>query len=312
MENKSKRHHYIPRFYIKNFCNTKGSIYINDKDDSSNYNNISVKYPKKIFFEWNRNTFEVNGEKSTVIENIYGDIEDKIAPHLESLVNSNGSGGYTQVIDVVILRNLIYLGYLTKWRLPINDDYVNQINSEVTFDDLNIFARIETDIFSLNNAWPETIASELKRLLFPTLLFNRKEDYSKVFKNTFIISFPEPLFITDNPFVELTIDKEKEFPSFIFPLSSNLLLVYCDFIDKKEFVDILSKSDSYDKYLKYLYNCVQITLMWHGLKYIGCEDKDYLEYYLSVVSELSDKISEKGGNAPFIAFTALSNFKDFA
>ena len=51
--------------------------------------------------------------------------------------------------------------------------------------------------------------------------------------------------------------------------------------------------------------------MWHGLKYIGCEDKDYLEYYLSVVSELSDKINEKGGNAPFIAFTALSNFKEF-
>ena len=310
MNNKSERHHYIPRFYIKNFCDSKGKIYINDKEDSSNYNNIKIEYPKKIFFKWNRNTFEVNGEESTVIENIYRDIENSIAPYLESLVNSRGSG-FSQVIDVVILRNLIYLGYLTKWRVPVNDSYVDQLNSKVTFDDLNIFASIKDKIYSLNSVFSDTIVLEIKRFFFPTLLFNNKKEYSKVFRNTFIISFPEPLFITDNPFVELLTKKEKEFPSFIFPLSSNLLLVYCDFIEKNEFVEFLAKCSSYDRYLEYLYNCVQISLMWHGLKYIGCENKDHLKHFLSVVTDISDKIDKKGVNPAFIAFTALSKFKDF-
>jgi hypothetical protein len=310
MENDSKRHHYIPRFYIKKFCNSNGNIYVNDKSDSSNYDNITSKVPKKIFFEWNRNTFEVDGEESTVIEKIYGDIEDKIAPYLDSLVNSTGVGD-VQTIDVEVLRNLIYLGYLTKWRVPKNDDYVDKLNSSLSFDDLNFFAKIKTSIFSLNDAWPISIVPEIKRLLFPTLLFSRKEEYSKVFRNTFIISFPQPLFITDNPFVEFSLDTEKEFQSFIFPLSSNLLLVYCDFIQKMEFVDFLSNNDSSGKYIEYLYTCVQVTLMWHSLKYIGCEYKEQLKHYLSVVSDFSDKVEERGGSAPFLAFTALANFKTF-
>lgn len=90
-----------------------------------------------------------------------------------------------------------------------------------------------------------------------------------------------------------------------------MLLVHCDFIEKAEFADFVIKSDSYEKYQKYLYNCVQITLMWHALQYIGCESREHLEYYLSVVSDVSDEIDAKGGSAPFIAFTALSNYKTF-
>lgn len=310
MENESARHHYIPRFYINTFCGPKGNVFINDKTDSRNYENIKSKYPKSIFYEWNRNTYEVEGEDSTVIEKIYADIENTIAPYLDRLVNSTGSG-HVDVMDVEILRNLIYLGYLTKWRVPMNDDFVDQLNSTVSFDDLNIFARTESEIFSLNDAWPSSIAPEIKRLLFPTILFNYKDDYAKVFKNTFIISFQEPLFLTDNPFVELTIDKEKDFPSFIFPLSSYLLLVHCEFIDKTGFADFISKCSHEEAYLKYLYNCIQITLMWHAQKYIGCESKEHLKYYLSVVSEISDGIEERKGSPLFVAFTALANFKTF-
>ena len=310
MENQSARHHYIPRFYINNFCTPKGNIFINDKDDSRNYLNVSSKYPKSVFYEWNSNTFEVDGVDTTVIEKIYRDIENKIAPYLNGLVNSTGNEDIG-VMNVETLRNLIYLGYLTKWRVPVNNDFVDELTSEVSFDDLNIFAKTENEIFSLNEAWPSSISPGIKRLLFPTLLFNHKDDYSKVFKNTFVISFQEPLFLTDNPFVEFTIDKEKDFPSFIFPLSSYLLLVHCDFIDKMEFADFISKCSHGEGYLRYLYNCIQITLMWHAQKNIGCESKEHLKYYLSVASEISDGIEERKGSPPFVAFTALANFKTF-
>lgn len=310
MSENSKRHHYIPRFYINNFCDKSGNIFVNDKLDSRNYDNISLKVPKTIFFEWNRNTFDINGQKSIVIEKIYGDIEDKIAPHLDKLVKSEGNGS-VQITDVEVLRNLIFLGYLTKWRVPSSDSYVRELNSTVSFDDLNFFAKTESEIFSINGAWPPSIEPEIKRLIFPTLLFNNPQEYAKLFKNTFIISFPEPLFITDNPFVEFLTTERKDFPSFIFPLSSNLLLVYCDYIDKAEFAHFVSNSTRYHEYLKLLYNSILITLMWHANKYIGCEDKDYLKYYLSVVSDVSDKIEAKGFHPPSAAFTTLANFKEF-
>jgi hypothetical protein len=54
----TKRHHYIPEFFIKD--------YVGDDKMVSVYNKITgkldnlIKSPKQVFFEWNRNTFKIN------------------------------------------------------------------------------------------------------------------------------------------------------------------------------------------------------------------------------------------------------------
>jgi len=312
MNKESSRHHYLPVFYIKNFCNSNGEIFINDKLNDKNYGNISRKVPKKIFFEWDGNTYNINGVDSTIVETLYGYLEDKIAPFLEKLNNLPETESAINKIDVETLRNLIFLGYLTKWRIPSNDEYVKKLDSEISFDDLNIFVKEGDSLFSLNSLVYSEISPEIKRMFFSARLFKDSNSYSNVFKNTFIIYFPQPLFINDNPFIELQIDSEKEYPSFIFPLSSNHLLVHCDFINKYEFIDFFKDEDEkYYRYLNYLYNCVLITIMWHGKKYIGCENREPLSHMLSVVNEVSDKIEEKGVSAPYMAFNALRNFRTF-
>ena len=49
----SWRHHYLPQFYIKGFCDESGTITVYNKQ----YKKFEKKSPKYIFFEANRNTF---------------------------------------------------------------------------------------------------------------------------------------------------------------------------------------------------------------------------------------------------------------
>src|SRR5690606_17534587 len=131
------------------FCNLKGEIFINDKLNDKNYDNISRKVPKKIFFEWDGNTYNINGVDSTIIETLYSYLEGKIAPFLEKLNNLSETESAINKIDVETLRNLIFLGYLTKWRIPSNDEYVKKLDSEISFDDLDIFVKEGDSLFSL-------------------------------------------------------------------------------------------------------------------------------------------------------------------
>ena len=120
------------------------------------------------------------------------------------------------------------------------------------------------------------------------------------------------MLLIDNPFVEFDVDKSREYPSFIFPLTSNYLLVSCDYIDKNEFVTFASRNkEKYDKYIEHLYKCVQVTLMWQAKKFIGCEDRKCLAHWLSEISELSEKLEKKDAFPPLLAFTALNDFKNY-
>jgi len=308
MSSESSKHHYLPVFYIKNFCNDKGQIFVNDKSNDRNYDNITIKYPKNIFFEWDRNNFEFDGELNDAIEKMYGLLDNDLVKTLKNVIEDEALPG--RGLKVETLRKLIFLGYLIKWRVPKNDALVNDLKKEVTFEDFNLFGAIDRELIRVDDLLSDEISQEYKRILFSGALFGNSEQYAKVFNNTFLISFQRPLFTTDNPFVEIVKnDDNDEYPSFIFPITSNLLLVHCDFIDKKDFGATLISSEKYDWFIDALYNSVQITLMWHAHKYIGNEDREVLEYYLKDVIPMSEKLDAANVNSAFYAFYILKNYK---
>lgn len=305
MTNKiSNRHHYLPRFYIKNFCNSDGKLFVNDKLNKSNYDNICVKVPKSIFFDWDRNTFSFNGTDTDQLEKLYSSLDSDMAIIIDRLIKDEALEGNKMQVET--LRKLIHFGYLTKWRVPQIDDYFASLKREISFGELNLYGGINDQMIDLESIFEDKASQEFKRVLFSGLLFKDQEQYKEVFKNSFILSFKKPLFVTDNPFVELSIDKEKEYPSFIFPITSNLLLIHCDFIEKDQFLKHMIVNAHYEKFIDTFYNSVQITLMWHAKKYIGCASKESLAYYLSVVSEISEKLDD---NAPFVAFNILKHYE---
>lgn len=288
MEEISKRHHYLPQFYIKNFCNNDGCIYINNKDNEKNYDNVRKMYPREIFFEKNRNTYEINEKQSDVIEKLYGYLENMIAPYLDILKNNHLDGINTMTVET--LRNLIFFGYLTKWRIPKNDDRATEINQNVSFEELNIFAKIDDLTLLIEDLTTEEVSRELKRFLLAGSIFSDAEIYHEVFKNCFILYFPNPLLVTDNPFVELPYVDENEIPSFIFPLTSNLLLVSISNVDKYAISEVLKNEEVYPQLIEFLYQSVQITLMWYAKKFVGCQDLEYLKSFVANVEQYSDNL----------------------
>jgi hypothetical protein len=112
----TNRHHYLPEFYIKGFVNYDNKINVYDKSEKHfNKNEVS---PKQIFFEWNRNTLLIHGEKDDFVEKLYGRIENIISPAYNKIKIQSGEINY----NVKDTFNLLLLVSLTFWRLPINDE----------------------------------------------------------------------------------------------------------------------------------------------------------------------------------------------
>lgn len=70
--------------------------------------------------------------------------------------------------------------------MPIYDDFVEDVDSKISFDDLNIFLGDDNILMSLDNLVYSELSPEIKRLLFSINLFRDKDSYNKVFKRSFI------------------------------------------------------------------------------------------------------------------------------
>lgn len=112
----TNRHHYLPQFYIKGFVNSGNKINVYDKAEKD-FKKKEFS-PKQIFFEWNRNTLLIHGEKDDFIEKLYGSFESMISPAYNKIKNQSGKIKYSPE-DIF---NLLLLVSLTHWRLPLNDE----------------------------------------------------------------------------------------------------------------------------------------------------------------------------------------------
>ena len=66
----SKRHHYLPQFYLKGFVNNIGRYYLFDKDKEE----IRESTPSNSFYQNHRNTGSVGDEKMVLLEDMYAHI----------------------------------------------------------------------------------------------------------------------------------------------------------------------------------------------------------------------------------------------
>lgn len=130
----TKKHHYLPEFYIKGFLNDNNKIHVYDKHVKQFKKNEFS--PSQIFFEWNRNTLIIDGKKDDFIEKLYGFIESKLSPTYNKLKNQTGTIQY----DTRDVFDLLLLVSLTFWRLPINDS--NSENFIASIPNHELFIKI--------------------------------------------------------------------------------------------------------------------------------------------------------------------------
>lgn len=129
----SKRHHYIPEFFINGFEGENGMVYKYDKEnDKLTKQQFSSK---SVFFEWGRNSFDSDGIPISIIEDrLYSDLDGMFAPKLGTLLRKPIAEA---IKDVDTRSFLVALAISFFWRSPISDHAFASLfqESTMTFTD---------------------------------------------------------------------------------------------------------------------------------------------------------------------------------
>lgn len=126
--NITKRHHYIPEFFIKGFVGDDKMVSIFNKE-TGKLDKIR-KSPKQVFFEWNRNTFKINGEDNDFVEKLYQFEETQFSETYKKII------GNQDIFEFNTFEKLHLMYFISQlhWRLPSQDieflDHINKLNSE--------------------------------------------------------------------------------------------------------------------------------------------------------------------------------------
>jgi hypothetical protein len=129
----SKKHHYIPKFYLKGFTNENGTFAVYDK--LTGRIKKGEHFPDSHFFEFNRNTLEIEGNKTDFLETkLYSKLDDDLAPFFQKIRESD--------IQYLTFENLfpikMFISFLF-WRIPRNDQLIQDILKDEKLSNQNLF-----------------------------------------------------------------------------------------------------------------------------------------------------------------------------
>ena len=230
----SRKHHYLPRHYLRGFVDGTGSFYVWDKKADR----IFQTNPSAAFFENDLNTVTFpKGQSSDFLEDLYTEMENQSWGALDRIRRS------TNITPVALLdkMHLLFLLLFLYWRLPSNAKRAEAL-SRLAFTGIDDF-----DFFRLTNkageAAPKEITEQLKnseafqkafRQVIPFAPFFKKKDWAMRVNNwRFLYAADGKTWhlVGDNPFI-IKEDTEStfisSFPQFFFPVSGRILLVCTD------------------------------------------------------------------------------------
>jgi len=224
--NLSRRHHYIPKFYLKGFTGSDNKFAIFDIE--RNVLKKGLHSVKSHFFEFDRNTLLINGEKTDFLEDTYQVIEDKLKVVFEEFQEVSSPN---EITDLNLFNILTFINSIF-WRIPVSDGKLNKLMQNLSLQELG-FSIIDT---KTGKSAPEEFINQIKsdpnfiesyRAAYPIINYLKNKDNLKLdnwrvydLKNEgkgICGDFPIVLRESDN----LNILSNE----ILFPLTKNLLLV---------------------------------------------------------------------------------------
>ena len=233
-KNPSKKHHYLPRYYLNGFTNSDNRFFVYDKLKDK----IFLTNPDATFFENNLNTITFPKEDSSdFLEDLYTEIENQSWGSLDKVRESTCK----TPIELLDRMHLFLFLLFLYWRLPSNIAYVEKL-SEKAFVDNNEF-----DYFTLVNKSGEKAPKEVTEILknspafkktfkqiIPFIPFYKDKDWAAKLENwRFLYTGDDKSWyiVGDSPII-VKGDGEHDFVNclkeFIFPVSGKILLVNID------------------------------------------------------------------------------------
>jgi len=266
---KSSRHHYIPEFFIKNFTDDDGFLYVYNKIE----NRISNKKrsPKSLFFEMDRNTVDFSGHQLDNLENLYADLDSKISRHVQNVL-------LTKTVTPEELISITFLACLLKWRVPKSDEMFNIIKEDLTQEDLAIKITVKDEDTkieeeALRHIESSNIFKETKRIMLGLLPLVNSNKPIEIYNNSFIYTNHfYPSLIGDCPVIEKENFDINKIEDFILPLSSADTFIYKQGC-KKEINNVL------------FFIQRDLAIINSSERYIGCRNKEHLEKVVKIYNQ---------------------------
>ena len=273
----SKKHHYIPRFYLTGFTDAKNQFFVYDKQTG----NIWLTSPENSFAENHRNTGTIINPQTKEVgredlpEEMLSRFDDRSAATIYDIRRS------TLDDDILTPERLYYLRFFivsTFWRTPANDNLRNKLIYNSSFEDLGfgLFKGKKrlTDIEAM------LMEIDLWIKMYPTLLslvsFRKEVDTSKYSDFKLYYRSGDKHIVTDAP---LLLKSYQDFNSlnkdFLFPVSNKIFLV--------------ATTTDKPQHLPPEFNMkMDLLLFKRAHRYVACHNRDYLVQ----LSDLHKKLEE--------------------
>jgi hypothetical protein len=266
----SKKHHYLPRYYLRGFTNSGDGFFVYDKQGDK----IFETSPDGAFFENNLNTVTFKkGDSSDFLEDLYAHIESQSWESLDNIRKSTSKSP----IERLDKQNLFFFLLVLHWRLPGNRDFVEKL-SEKAFLGNN-----EIDYFTLNSKSGKEVPRETieaiknsdgfkksLKLLLPFAPFLKDKDWGAELGNWRFLYTGDgasSYIVGDNPIVtkgDYDHDPVNCLKEFVFPVSGRILLVNTD--------RPISSGTPPEFVIRF-----NIAIIERAQRFAACQDKKFLE-----------------------------------
>lgn len=175
----SRKHHYLPEFYLKGFTGEDGKLAVFDIENKR----LKTKRltPSQVFFEYDRNTLEFNGVKDDFVEKMYSQLETTVG-HAFKKIKEQHSFSNLDAQDM--FRIILFAGSLY-WRIPETDDLIrseieSSSSSELYFEIKNKITGERAPEEFINNVKKDDAFIKSYRAIKPVLDYMHQFDVSKI------------------------------------------------------------------------------------------------------------------------------------
>lgn len=299
----SKRHHYLPIFYLKGFTNTEGTFHVYDKVSGKILEN---QKPDSKYFEKHLNNYRYDGEIKFSLEEAYFTPQDtRTAPLFAKIRDESFKPD-----DLTSLEKFELISFLMSlyWRLPgTNTKAVELMKKEGVSNRFIGFTKngerlSDEEMPDIRDTF---LNDEQSQRYYKTIipisdgameeLYNLHDDFHLYT----MFHTADPLVIGDNPFLiqNDNFSLNRMIGELVFPLSSSRLLI------------LAPKAPNFlDTSLAIFTN---LSVLHQARRYISCGSKAYLESLIARYEILkSMDMAETILQRTFNTFRWQSGFKN--
>jgi Protein of unknown function (DUF4238) len=266
----SKKHHYLPRHYLRGFTNSKGMFFVYDKNNG----NIFPSSPNNAFFENNLNTVTFpNGDSSDFLEDMYTETENQSWGPFDRIKKS------THTHPIVLLDKMhlfLFLSFLY-WRLPSNLSYVEKLSEKAFLNGG------EFDYLKITSKNGQTVPKEIIEMLknskafkkcfaqiIPFIPFYKDKNWAKRLDNwRFLYTGDNKSWyiVGDNPIIakeESRHDIINCLKESMFPISGKILVINIE--------QPINRGLSPEFGIEF-----NTAIIQQARRFVACQDKGFLE-----------------------------------